>query len=163
MTETNHRSSSELLEGEYLPSYLLPFVFPDFNVELPNDVQEDFNTIFALNEEIDDRKKRKMIFQRFIGFLDKYIVFVCFPDTEEIIFYDPNKGIYLKDGENLIRRITRKFFPTLSVHAINDIIDKVRTLPGVYKSRDLFNQKPMVALKNVTYDIENQTVKSHSA
>lgn len=80
-------------------------------------------------------------------------------DTERIYHYD--HGVYLDDGETVLKeRIEAEFGDETNDRLVKDIVGKVKR--RTYVDRDLFNNKPIINIKNGLLDLETLSLQPHT-
>jgi putative DNA primase/helicase len=87
--------------------------------------------------------------------------FKSLKDTEEIYYYDSNKGIYIKGAEWLIKQECIKFNPQTKTYDVNDT--KNRIIWSNYVDREDFDPDiSWLCCKNVMVNLLTGEVKQHS-
>ena len=89
------------------------------------------------------------------------IKFLTFSDTDEILFYNSDKGIWQFGAERIIRQLCRSIDNTLSIHHLEEILDKIRT--DTYQDRVIFERQNIIALKNGVFNIDTWCFNPHKA
>lgn len=83
-----------------------------------------------------------------------------FQDTEDIVFYNTDSGIFQEGGEIIIRRICRNIDATSSMRRITEIIDKIKT--DTFEFRENFDANPHLSLRNGVLDLNTGELQEHS-
>jgi P4 family phage/plasmid primase-like protien len=82
-------------------------------------------------------------------------------DTEELYYYDSKEGIYVKNGEWLIKQESLKYNPGISSAIVDQIIQHI--IWGNYINRSGFNRDiQWLVCKNVVVNLVTGEVKEHS-
>jgi P4 family phage/plasmid primase-like protien len=102
--------------------------------------------------------------QAILSITDKLLAnysFKTFKDTEEILYYDLKRGIYISGGESLIKSQAEKEMPEISTNQVNEILNHI--IRRTYTDRKEFDSKPEILnLKNGLLDIRTKELKEHT-
>lgn len=100
--------------------------------------------------------------QDYLSDLDNHYYFKTIVDTEEIWFYDENKGIYLPNGEYVIKAsLQSQFGRDLTIKRANEDIAQIQR--STYINRDTFNPDILwIATKNCMVNLMSGETKPFS-
>jgi putative DNA primase/helicase len=109
-----------------------------------------------------DRKniKYEKIIEATNYFLDQYN-FATMKDTDEIYYYDSNKGIYVKGGEVFIKSELATMQTYMPTHQVNEIINTIKS--KTYADRKEFDSNiEWLAFKDCMINLKTGETKPHS-
>jgi P4 family phage/plasmid primase-like protien len=87
--------------------------------------------------------------------------FKTFKDTEEILYYDDNKGVYLQGGEWLIKEQCEILCPQIQTCKVQEVVNHIKRRTGV--ERSMFDSYlNILNLQNGLLNIETGEFKHHS-
>jgi P4 family phage/plasmid primase-like protien len=112
-------------------------------------------------EQPDTKEQANLTKDQFEKELIKKYHFKSLKDTEEIYYYDSQKGIYIKNAEWLIKQECIKFNPQTKTNDVNDT--KNRIIWSNYVDRSEFDLDiQWICCKNVMVNLITGEVKEHS-
>jgi putative DNA primase/helicase len=122
---------------------------------------EDNQDLFRKINESETGSEDQLTRDQFEKELIKKYLFKVTTDTEEIYYYDSAKGIYLRGGEWLIKQECLKFCPTISIAAVDQIIQHI--IWSSYVDRSQFDTNiEWLACKNVMVNLLTGETRPHS-
>jgi P4 family phage/plasmid primase-like protien len=118
--------------------------------------QKIFHIITSKRYGGDDDRKIDLVI-----LLTDQLIFKTFKDTEEILYYDDNKGVYVQGGEWLIKEQCEILCPQIPTHKVQEIINHIKRRTGVERSK--FDSNPdILNLQNGLLNIETEEFRDHS-
>lgn len=142
-------------------------------VEVPKKVSKDYNKEYwklkALLEkkpdETEEQSKDRNKFRNSQTTLNRVALLVlkgmnCLTarETDEIYFYNPEKGIWIENAHPFISTVCYWLCPEFTKHQIAEIKDKIRR--STYSTSDIFNNNPHIVLKNGVLNLETLEFES---
>jgi P4 family phage/plasmid primase-like protien len=108
----------------------------------------------------DKKSKTEILLEITDSLLEEY-TFKTMCDTEEIYYYDSERGIYAVGGENIIKARAEEMEPGLSNHQINEIIGHI--IRRTYVDRREFDgDRDIINVKNGLLNIHTRELKEHN-
>jgi P4 family phage/plasmid primase-like protien len=96
-----------------------------------------------------------------VTLLTDQLIFKTFKDTEEILYYDGNKGVYVQGGEWLIKEQCEILCPQIPTHKVQEVVNHIKRRTGVERSKFGSNLN-ILNLQNGLLNIETGEFKEHS-
>src|SRR5919197_114924 len=87
--------------------------------------------------------------------------FKTFKDTEEILYYDTNKGVYVQGGEWLIKEQCEILCPQIQTSKVLEVVNHIKRRTGVERSR-FDSNLDILNLQNGLLNIETGEFREHS-
>ncbi len=88
-----------------------------------------------------------------------FIKCITLRDTDEILWYDDNKGIWKFGGKSRIKQICHQFNDRFTTHDVNEIIEKIRRM--TYREREIFENHNLIAFKNCVLNLKDFSFSEH--
>jgi P4 family phage/plasmid primase-like protien len=93
--------------------------------------------------------------------LGKY-EFKTMSDTDEICYYDKQKGVYTMGGEILIKTDAEEIAPEITTSEVNEIINKIKRRKTYILRSEFDSKQEILNLKNGLLNIQTEEFKGHS-
>lgn len=92
----------------------------------------------------------------------KEFTFKTLRDTDEIFYYDIEKGIYVEGGEWLIKEECEILHPKVQSYKVQEVINHIKRRTGVNRSKFDSDSPDILNLKNGLLDIQTGEFREHS-
>lgn len=122
----------------------------------------DFTNIIY-GDDTKDRERRRALRELSLQMHDAILMGVkikTLRDTEEILWYNSEQGIWKNGGEVLIKEILRIIDYNISMRMCSEVIDKIKT--STYEFRNNFDTNPHLALRNGVLDLLTGELQEHN-
>jgi putative DNA primase/helicase len=95
------------------------------------------------------------------NFLIEQYSFATIKDTDEIYYYDSNRGIYVRGGEVFIKKELASMHAYITTHQVTEIINTIKS--KTYTDREAFDSNiEWLACKNCMVNLKNGETRPHS-
>jgi putative DNA primase/helicase len=88
--------------------------------------------------------------------------FKTFKDTEEVYYYDSDKGVYVEGGEWLIKEQCEILHPQIPTYKVQEVINHIKRRSGVDRSK-FDSNLDILNLQNCLLNIETGEFSEHSS
>jgi putative DNA primase/helicase len=96
-----------------------------------------------------------------VNYLTEKYTFATMKDTDDIYYYDSNRGIYIKEGEVFIKSELIAMHGYISTHTVTEIINTIKAL--TYTDRKEFDSKiEWIACNDCMIDLLTGETRPHS-
>jgi putative DNA primase/helicase len=116
---------------------------------------------FNFDNKYDKKKKDSEEIIEATNFLIEQYNFATMKDTDEIYYYDSNRGIYVKRGEVFIKSELAAMHTYIPTHQVNEIINTIKL--KTYVDRNEFDSNiECLACKDCMINLKTGEIHSHS-
>jgi len=119
------------------------------------------NATFNFNKENEIKETEQNIIIESVNYLTERFTFTTMKDTEEIYYYDSNRGIHIKGGIIFIKSELSTMHVYIASHTVHEIINTIKS--QTYTDRKEFDSKiEWVACENCMLNLLTGEDNTHS-